>query len=211
MQFDFSKTSSKFRYKLLTALVVPRPIALISSRSPEGVINVAPYSFFNVFSQEPAICVIGVERHSNGQLKDSAINIERTAEFVVNLVNEDIADAMNVCAVDFPSAQSELAPSGLTAAKSSILETPRIQEAPAALECRLHSALMVGTDRRLILGEIIAVHVDDDIYDSQNQRIVFENYRPIGRLFGNYYCQTRQRFELVRESYDSWSDTTGTS
>lgn len=205
MQFDFSKTSPKDRYKLLTALVVPRPIALISTLSPEGVINVAPYSFFNVFSQDPAICVIGIERQSNGRLKDSANHIEHRAEFVVNLVGENIADAMNICAIDFPTEISELDQAELTATASTMIETPRVAEAPAALECRLHSAMMIGTGRRLIVGEILCVHVEDRIYDPKTQRIVFEEYKPVGRLFGNYYCRTSDRFELVRESYENLS------
>ena len=204
MQFDFAQTSAKDRYKLLTGLVVPRPIALISTISPNGVVNVAPYSFFNVFSQDPALCIIGIERQANGNLKDSAANIEATAQFVVNLVNERIANAMNICAVDFPISMSELGPANLSAAQSLRVAPPRILQAPAALECQLQSAIMVGTNRRLVIGEIVAVHVDDEIIDAQRLHILMDAYQPIGRLSGNGYCRTRERFEMKRENFAEW-------
>jgi len=204
MDFDFSVISARDRYKLLTALVVPRPIALVSTLTDEDTVNVAPYSFFNVFSQSPAICAIGIERRPGGPLKDTAANIERRGEFVVNLVNEAIAEAMNICAVDFPSDHSELADAGLTAARCRHVTTPRVAQSPASLECRLHTALMLGTDRRLVIGEILGIHVDDAILDKERLHIAFERYRPIGRLFGNGYCRTRETFQLRRSTFDEW-------
>lgn len=204
MNFDFSVLSARDRYKLLTALVVPRPIALVSTLTDEEAVNVAPYSFFNVFSQAPPICALGIERRPAGSLKDTAHNIERRGEFVVNLVNETIAEAMNICAVDFPSDHSELTEAGLTTARSETIATPRVAESPASLECKLHTALMLGTDRRLVVGEILGIHVDDSILDKERLHIDFEQYRPIGRLFGNGYCRTRDTFKLRRRSFDEW-------
>lgn len=204
MQFDFSKTPPRDRYKVLTALVVPRPIALVTTLSPAGVINAAPYSFFNVFSQDPAICVLGIERQGSGRLKNTAEHIEAKTEFCVNLVDESIAEAMNVCAVDFPDDVSELPHAGLTPSPSYLIETPGIAEAPASLECRLHSAILLGSERRLILGEIVAVQIKDEIYDLDSKRIRADAYKPIGRLHGNSYCSTQGRFEMVRQSHATW-------
>jgi len=205
MDLDFAELGSRDRYKLLISLVVPRPIALVTSLDGEGVLNAAPYSFFNVFSQDPALCVIGVERRPEGPFKDTARNIEEAGEFVVNLVNEDIAEAMNVCAVDFPAGVSELAAAGFTEAPSLKVAPRRIAEAPAALECRNHTTLVVGTHRRLVVGEILAVHVADELIDGERLHIRFDRYRPVGRLYANLYCRTRDTFELVRQTYAEWT------
>ena len=205
MFFDFADTAPRDRYKLLTSLVVPRPIALISSLDENGIVNAAPYSFFNVFSQDPAICVIGIERKNEEEVKDTAKNIERSGEFVVNLVDEKIAEAMNVCAVDFPPGESELTAANLSAAQSEKIKPPRLAEAPAALECRNHSTLMLGPKRRLIVGEIVALHVKDELIDKDKLYIDHQAYSPIGRLAGNGYCHTTGTFKMRRETHQQWS------
>ena len=204
MYLDFDQTPPRDRYKLLTSLVVPRPIALVSTLDAAGRVNAAPYSFFNVFSQEPAICVLGIERRSENELKDTAAHIERSGEFVVNLVDEDLAPAMNVCATDFPAGYSELEPAGLTIAASTRIATPRIAEAPAALECRNHSTMMLGPARRLVIGEILAVHIRDSLVDAERLYIDHQRYRPVGRLTGGGYCTTTDTFKLERETFAAW-------
>ncbi len=192
------------RYKLLSSLVVPRPISFVTTVSAAGVVNAAPYSFFNVFSEDPPLVVIGIGRRSDGTLKDTALNIEANGDFVVNLVDEGIAHAMNVAATDFPPDQSEIDPAGLDLVASSLVAPPRLAQAPAALECRNHTTLLVATDRRLVVGEVLAVHTRPGLVDPATLRLDLDAYRPVGRLFANLYCRTRDTFELVRMSYADW-------
>ncbi len=204
MQHLMSELSGPLRYKLLSALVVPRPISFVTTVNEKGVVNAAPYSFFNVFSEDPPLVVIGIGRRSDGTLKDTALNIEANGDFVVNLVDEAIATAMNVAATDFPPDQSEIDPAGLDLVASSLVAPPRIAQAPAALECRNHTTLLVATDRRLVVGEVLAVHTREGLVDPGNLRLNLDAYRPVGRLFANLYCRTKDTFELVRMSYADW-------
>jgi flavin reductase (DIM6/NTAB) family NADH-FMN oxidoreductase RutF len=204
MQHLMAELSGPLRYKLLSSLVVPRPISFVTTVNAERVVNAAPYSFFNVFSEDPPLVVIGIGRRSDGTLKDTALNIEANGEFVVNLVDEGIATAMNVAATDFPPDQSEIDPAGLDLVPSSLVAPPRIAQAPAALECRNHTTLLVATDRRLVVGEVLAVHTKEGLVDPANLRLNFDAYQPVGRLFANLYCRTKDTFELVRMSYADW-------
>jgi flavin reductase (DIM6/NTAB) family NADH-FMN oxidoreductase RutF len=204
MQHLMSELSGPLRYKLLSSLVVPRPISFVTTVNEKGVVNAAPYSFFNVFSEDPPLVVIGIGRRADGSLKDTALNIEANGEFVVNLVDEGVATAMNVAATDFPPDQSEIDPAGLDLVPSSLVAPPRIAQAPAALECRNHTTLLVATDRRLVVGEVLAVHTREGLVDPGNLRLDLDAYRPVGRLFANLYCRTRDTFELVRMSYGDW-------
>lgn len=184
------------RYKLLIGLVIPRPIAWISTRSENGVANCAPFSFFNVFSEEPPLCVIGINPRSDGALKHSLKNIRRTREFVVNLVDEATANAMHVSSHEFAEDESEFEKTGLTEARAALVQHPRIAEAAACLECRLERLIEISGTRELVLGEILLVHAREGIIDPATKRISEEHYRPIGRLFADRYCTTRQRFDL---------------
>ncbi len=204
MELDFARLDPRQKYKLLTALVIPRPIALVTTLGPGGVVNAAPYSFFNAFSHDPPLVVLGIERKAPERPKDTGRNIDLTGEFVVNLVSEEIAAAMNVCAVDFPAEVSELGPAGLGATESRFVRPPRIAEAPASLECRTFTLLRIGPTRELVIGEVLGCHVRDDIVDPDTLRIDLARYRPVGRLFGDLYCRVREVFELKRRSYAEW-------
>ena len=184
------------RYKLLIGLVIPRPIAWISTRSANGVANCAPFSFFNVFSEDPPLCVIGINPRKDGAMKHSLKNIRRTQEFVVNLVDEATANAMHISSYEFPEEVSEFEKTGLTTAQALLVQHPRIAEAAACLECRVERILEISARRELVLGEILLVHARDGIIDPQTKRISEQAYRPIGRLFADRYCTTRQRFNL---------------
>jgi len=184
------------RYKLLIGLVIPRPIAWISTYSANGVANCAPFSFFNVFSEDPPLCVIGINPRSDGEIKHSLKNIRRTKEFVVNLVDEDTANAMHVSSKEFPEDVSEFTQTGLTPVPALTVQHPRIAEAAACLECKLERIIVISASRELVLGEIQLVHARDGIIDPQTKRISERNYRPIGRLFADRYCTTRERFNL---------------
>ena len=185
------------RYKLLIGLVIPRPIAWISTRSANGVANCAPFSFFNVFSEDPPLCVIGINpRDSDGAMKHSLRNIRRTGEFVVNLVEEASANAMHASSEELPEEESEFEKAGLTEAPAALVQHPRIAEAAACLECRLFRLLEISATRQLVLGEILLVHAREGIIDPNTKRVSEQAYRPIGRLFASRYCTTRERFNL---------------
>ncbi|MGH8669099.1 MAG: flavin reductase family protein [Burkholderiales bacterium] len=200
MDLKLSELPALERYKLLIGLVIPRPIAWISTRSANGVANCAPFSFFNVFSEEPPLCVVGINpRASDGAMKHSLKNIRRTGEFVVNLVDEATANAMHLSSAEVPEEESEFAVAGLTEAKAALVQHPRIAQAAACLECRLYRLLEISATRELVLGEILLVHAREGIIDPQTKRISERDYRPIGRLYANRYCTTRQRFNLPGE------------
>ena len=186
-------------YKLLIGLVIPRPIAWISTRSENGVANCAPFSFFNVFSEDPPLCVIGINpRASDGATKHSLKNIRRTKEFVVNLVDEATANAMHISSEEIPENESEFDKAGLTEAPAMLVQHPRIAQASACLECRLERLLVISATRELVLGQILLVHARDGIIDPKTKRVSEEHYHPIGRLFANRYCTTRERFNLPK-------------
>ena len=199
MDLQLAKISAHERYKLLIGLVIPRPIAWISTRSENGVANCAPFSFFNVFSEDPPLCVIGINPRSDGAMKHTLKNIRRTREFVVNLVDEATANAMHVSSEEFPEDVSEFEKTGLTTAPAITVQHPRIAEAAACLECKVERILEISGTRELVLGQIKLVHAREGIIDPQTKRISEKLYRPVGRLFANRYCTTRQRFDLPGE------------
>jgi len=199
MDLKLSELPPLERYKLLIGLVIPRPLAWISTYSANGVANCAPFSFFNVFSEDPPLCVIGINPRSDGQIKHSLKNIRRTREFVVNLVDEDTANAMHLSSQEFPEHVSEFEQTGLTPAPAITVQHPRIAQAAACLECKVERLIVISPTRELVLGEIQLVHARDGIIDPQSKRISETNYRPIGRLFADRYITTRQRFNLPGE------------
>jgi flavin reductase (DIM6/NTAB) family NADH-FMN oxidoreductase RutF len=196
MHLELAQLPPLERYKLLIGLVIPRPIAWISTRSANGVDNCAPFSFFNVFSEDPPLCVVGINPRSDGAMKHTLKNIRRTKEFVVNLADESTANAMHLSSYEFTEEESEFEKTGLTPVPALKVQHPRIAEAAASLECRLHQLIEISATRELVLGEILVVHARDGIIDPKSKRISEENYKPVGRLFANRYCTTRQRFNL---------------
>lgn len=200
MDFDFDSLSAKERYKLLVALVVPRPIALVTSLSAAGVVNAAPFSFFNVLGDDPPIVILSVDQRTPGSFKDTAGNIQTAREFVVNLVDEAIAEKMHACSQNFPPQVSEIEAVGFTTSPSRTVAPPRITEAPVALECRLHSVIDLHT-RHLFIGRIHWLHVRDGIVDPATRRVNMDRYFPVGRLYANRYCRTRDQFALEMNEY----------
>jgi flavin reductase (DIM6/NTAB) family NADH-FMN oxidoreductase RutF len=193
------------RYKLLCGVVVPRPIALVTTLDANGAVNAAPFSFFNVFSEDPPLVVLGLQNKADRTPKDTTRNIHRDGEFVVHMVDEALASAMNDCAVDFPSGESEVAATGLATLASVDVKVPRLAAAPFALECRRSVALAFGPGRELLVGEVLRVHARDGLVDTSNMYIDFEAYRPIGRLFGNLYSYQREIFAMDRENHSQWT------
>lgn len=198
MQFDLSDLDAKDRYKLIAGLVVPRPIALVTTLGENGGHNAAPYSFFNAFSEDPPLVVLGIGANARGDDKDTTVNIRDGGEFVVNLVDEPLAEAMNFCAVDFPPDVSEVDAAGLELVPSERVAPARLKAAPVALECIHFQTLHPGHNRYLVIGEIVMIHAADNIVDPLTLRIDRDRYAPIGRLFGGGYCRIHDRFEIKR-------------
>lgn len=187
-------------YKLLIGAVVPRPIAFVSSVTADGTLNLAPFSFFTVASSHPPVLVFTVgNRATRDPRKDTLRNITTTKEFVVNIVSEEFAEKMNLCSGDYPPEVDEFQVSGLTPIPSDLVKPPRVAESHINMECRLlytisMSALINGGN--LVLGEVLRFHIDD-AYVS-NYRIDPEKLRAIGRMAGNSYTRTQDRFDMIR-------------
>jgi len=204
MQIDPALQSHATNYKLLTNLVVPRPIAWITSQGPEGVVNLAPFSFFNAVGANPVYLIVSVGLNDAGELKDTARNIQTSGEFVVNMVTEDLFGAMNLSAADFPADMSELEIAGLHTAPSIHIAVPRLAEAQVSMECRLHQTQSLGGNT-LIIGEVVMFHVADQLV---GERFHIEGFAPIGRLGSpSVYCRTTDRFDVPRISYPQWLKT----
>jgi len=193
------------RYKLLCGVVVPRPIALVTTLDANGAVNAAPFSFFNVFSEDPPLVVLGLQHKADRTPKDTTRNIHRDGELVVHMVDEPLALAMNDCAVDFPAGESEVAATGLATLPSVNIRVPRLAAAPFALECKRSVALAFGPGRELLVGEVLRIHARDGLVDAANMYVDLAAYRPIGRLFANLYTYQRESFAMDRESHAQWS------
>jgi flavin reductase (DIM6/NTAB) family NADH-FMN oxidoreductase RutF len=201
MQIDPALHSAPDNYKLLTNLVVPRPIAWVTSQNADGVVNLAPFSFFNAVSGNPIYLIISIGVNDAGEMKDTAKNILASGEFVVNMVTEELFDAMNVSAADFPAGESELEAANLHAAPSVKVKPPRVAESQASMECKLHSSQLLGSNT-LIIGEVVMFHVADHL---MGPRMYVNNFAPLGRLGSpSVYCRTTDRFDVARISYAEW-------
>ncbi len=198
---SFADLAPYERYKLLCATIVPRPIALVTTLGADGTVNAAPYSFFNVFSEEPALIVLGLQHKPDHSPKDTTRNIARSGQFVVNLVDEALAEAMNVCAIDCPPDVSEVEAAGLSLKEGVEIPVPHIAQAPFALECRREVSLAFGPQRELLVGEVLRLHARPGLLDGERLRIDEKAYRPVGRLFGDSYARQGDRFTLTRPSY----------
>jgi len=182
---------------VLTGVIVPRPIAFVSTMSPDGEVNLAPYSFFNAVSYSNV--VFSSSRHVGNKSKDTLRNIEETGEFVVNIVVDSIAEAMNATAAEYPEGEDEFGIAGLTHAPSQIVKPPRVAE----IECKLDQIVQIGSgahEHGLVIGTILLMHVRDDVIDGH--RIDQAKLMATGRMAGNMYCRTNDRFEMVRPVYD---------
>ncbi len=198
MELDLQGKHASRGYALLVSLITPRPIAWVTTLSENGKVNAAPFSFFNALGGDPPIIGFAPGNRDDGLPKDTARNIRRTHEFVVNLVDEATAEAMNRTAASIPYGASELERAGLTAVSSSIVGPPRIGEAPASFECAEWGTLEIGGNR-VVIGVVRRAHVRDELIDSDTLRIRTEQFHVIGRMASpNWYCRTRDRFEMIR-------------
>ena len=189
-------------YKLLIGSILPRPIAFVSTMDEKGIANAAPFSFFTAICADPMlICFSPMRRGSDGAKKDTLLNIEKTKQFVVNIVSETMAKQMNDCAVEFTPEVDELEIAGLTKEASRLVKVPRIKESLVHLECELFQVLEFGDKAgagSLVIGKVLNVHIEDELF--QNGRIDTEKLQPIGRMAGITYTNPLGKtFDIKRK------------
>ena len=196
MDLNLDELTPNVRYKLLTALVIPRPIAWITTLNEDGSVNAAPYSFFNVLGNLPPLVAFGPGDRAPGQPKDTAVNAERRGEFVVNLIDRAGADALHRTSAPFPVGASEVDELGLVTLPSVAIATPRLELARVQLECRLAQKVEIGQNR-VLFGIVLHMHVPDDWLDPTNFHVRPRVFEAVGRLQGpGTYCTTSDQFEL---------------
>lgn len=197
--FILDDAAPRDAYKLLSGLVVPRPIGWIGTRREDGTFNLAPFSFFNVVSTNPPTVLFSGGRHAD-RPKDSVALAEIAGEFTVNIVSESVAEAMNVTAGSYSAEDDEFAIAGLSPVVGEVVQAPMVAESPANLECRVVDILDLGRGptTRVVVGEVLVIHVLEEVLDGT--RIDNDALRAIGRMAGNTYIHTRDRFELRRPS-----------
>jgi flavin reductase (DIM6/NTAB) family NADH-FMN oxidoreductase RutF len=205
MLFDMETLEAQNRYKILASTVTPRPIAWVTTLSEDGVVNAAPYSFFNALGHEPPTLALGLLA-GKGRFKDTATNILATGEFVVNLVSEKNAEAMNVTCIDAPPDIDELELAGLTAAPSHAVRPPRIAESPVSFECRVLTSLVTGPHQTIVIGRILRAHIDDAVVqDKARCYIDTQALRLIGRMHGSgWYARCTDLFQMDRPAWAEW-------
>ena len=195
-EHPFSET-----HKLMIGSIVPRPIALVSTTSNNGINNLAPFSYFNgVCSRPPTIMFAPARRGWDGKEKDTLINIRDTKEFSINIVSEDIGEKMVKCSTDYDREIDEYSESGLSPLPSKRIKPPIVSESKISLECILNQIVQIGKDDAgsgfIVIGTIILFHIDDEVYD--NGRIILDKLQPLGRVAGNGYVRSTNAFDIIR-------------
>lgn len=206
MDWNVGALAERDLSRLLLNTVVPRPIALVTTHDAQGRVNAAPFSYFNVMSAHPPLVALGIDGNARAPdgMKDTARNIVNSSEFVINLVDEPLVRSMNLCAIDFPPGVDETVAAGLALVASVQVAPPRVANSPVQFECRLHTLVPIAPVRYVILGEIVHIHVRDDLIDAE-MHIDPDKLNLVGRLHGDgWYCRTTSRLREPRVSYASW-------
>jgi flavin reductase (DIM6/NTAB) family NADH-FMN oxidoreductase RutF len=193
MQLNLSELPPAKRYGILSSLIVPRPIAWVTTLDEDGQVNAAPFSYFQIMGENPPLVVLG-------------IGLRRTREFVINIVTEENAEMMNLCATDFPPGMSETSALGLATEPSTIVKPPRLSVAPAQLEARELQTLLIGHNQ-VVMGELLVVHIRDEFFDTEKMHVLTDKMHIIGRLQGGEgggYARTREPFHMQRLTYAEW-------
>jgi flavin reductase (DIM6/NTAB) family NADH-FMN oxidoreductase RutF len=211
MDFDIEKMAAMDRYELLLGTVVPRPIAIVTTVAGDGVINAAPYSLFNVMGHDPAVAMISVLAHPEQRFKDTANNIMATKEFVLNLVSESIAEAMNITCIDAPPGTNELELAKLKTESSVEVKPPRLSDSPVAYECRFITSLSFGPNQAIIAGQIVHAYVEDRfVLDRARGLVDTPELKLIGGMHGaKWYARLSDRFEMERPTWAQWVRQSG--
>jgi flavin reductase (DIM6/NTAB) family NADH-FMN oxidoreductase RutF len=189
-------------YRRLTEVVIPRPIALVATVDPDGVPNLAPFSFFNIVSSNPPFVAFAPHRMGRtGSKKDTLRNVEQVGEFTVSVVTEEIAEQVNSCAAPLPYGESEFDLSGLTPMAAERVKAPLVAESPVGLECRLEEIRTYGEEGgagSLVVGRVLLMHIDPSLRDPGDGRVLPERLRAVGRMGGSSWCRTLDTFDLER-------------
>jgi flavin reductase (DIM6/NTAB) family NADH-FMN oxidoreductase RutF len=194
-QIDFSQLTAYQRYKLMASLIIPRPIALVTTLGTNGVVNAAPFSMFNMLGEDPPILMISINKLQDGHLKDTAANILASKEFVVHIADEAIAAQMHGCGRALPSDMSELNEVGLTTTPSVRVKPPRITEAPVAFECSLSEKIETES-RYIFIGEVLWLSARHGLVDTERWRVNLRDFHPVARFGASFYIRTSDRFEI---------------
>jgi flavin reductase (DIM6/NTAB) family NADH-FMN oxidoreductase RutF len=203
MRYDLDQVPEAIAYKLLAGTVVPRPIAWVVTRGRAGL-NAAPYSFFNVMGSAPPTIALGLMGAPGRGFKDTALNILETGEFVVNLVPEALVRAMNLTSADAPFGVNELELARLKTAPSAHVTPPRIADSPVAFECRSLSSVVTGPCQTVVIGRVLAVHVEDRfLKDAGRAHIDTDALDLVARSSGSGYIRSHDRFDLQRPTWAS--------
>ncbi len=201
MKIDPAQVSWQTMYKLLIGSVVPRPIGWVSSVDAGGRPNLAPFSFFTAAAARPPHLVFSpMVRSTDRGIKDTLQNVRATREFVVNIVTEDLAEAMNLTSTELPAGVDEFEVAGLTPAPSSAVRPPRVAESPINFECRLTHLIDLGDQPgggSVVIGRVVQVHIREDVLLGED-KIDLSALRPIGRLAGADYCRVTDLFQMTR-------------
>lgn len=200
MVIDVSRTNPLDVYRLLISVVTPRPIAWVTSVDPEGRVNLAPFSFFNLFGADPPVLVFAPNRKRDRSKKDTLHNVETTGQFVVNAAVAELAAEVNLSSAELPPGESEVELTGLSVLPSIKVKPPRLAESPVSLECLLRQVIPIGENplsANLVIGEVVLIHVADRILDDRG-RVDPRKLRTIGRLGGDFYCHTSDLFQMKR-------------
>lgn len=196
MQIDPLDLDVKAKYRLLISSVVPRPIALVSTTDANNAHNVAPFSMFMGVSSNPPMLAVSVASRK-GEEKDTTRNIKWAKDFVVNVVDEGLAEKMNLTSADLAAGESEFEYAGLTPVQSVKVRSPRVKEAPISMECGLVESIRAGkSPNHVFIGEVLMFHVADELLEGRVVNI--ERLRPVGRLGDFLYCNVRDIFEMPR-------------
>lgn len=200
MEINPNDLTAKERYKLMIGGVVPRPIAFVSTLSPDGIPNLAPYSFYNAVCFNPIILAIFPVRYKKDvEPKDTFKNIKATENFVINVATKPIADQLNLTSGKFEYGQNEFEIAGLNQRKSQVVKAPSVAESPINFECKLEKIVSLGDDSGgadAVFGRVVHVHIEDNLID--NYRIDIDALQPIARLAGNWYAEIGNTFEIER-------------
>jgi flavin reductase (DIM6/NTAB) family NADH-FMN oxidoreductase RutF len=202
MEISVSNLVRQEKYKLLIGAVVPRPIAWVTSLSAAGVVNAAPFSYFNVACIDPMMISVAVARKPGSVMKDTARNIQETGEFVVNMADIHNVDQMNQTSADYPADISEVEELGLAPVPSVAVKVPRLSESRIHFECRLHQIVTLGEPAAsdLIIGQVVHVHVDDELYF--DGKIDIAKLQPVSRVAGLTYATIGELFDRPRPVYE---------
>jgi len=201
MKIDPANLDHRDTHHLMVGAVVPRPIAWVSTVGEDGALNLAPFSAYGIVSLKPALVGFCVVPTRDGKKKDTLRNIEFAKEFVINVVDETLAESMNVTSTPYPSDVDEHKEAGFTPVIADLVNAPMVAESPVNMECRLLQILEFGeapATNSFIIGEVLRVHVRDEIY--ADGEIQMAKLKAVGRLGGggDMYCRTRDSFELKR-------------